>query len=518
MARPRKLTKRALHGLDDAGKATRFLETLRIPEGPKAGEQLRLAPFQKQFVEGALSPQIDIAVLSVGRGNAKSALSAGLGLGALLGIWDEQPRRDVIIAARTRDQAKVAFNFAEALARSLPDEIQAQLKFRRSPRLEIEFESEGGPHIMRAIAADGKSALGSGPTFIVMDERGHWALDKGDALEAALLTGAGKRAARTLIISTSASDDAHPFSRWIDAPPPRTFVLEFRPDPGLPADDVESLLQANPGAAHGIGASVQWLKQAADVAIKRGGSALSNFRLYHRNERVSGETRDVLLTLDQWLAVETDQLPPRQGAVIVGIDLGGSASMSAAALYWPESHRLEVYGTFPSEPSLIDRGHVDGVSDRYVHMFERGELTTLGAKTVPVAAWLSEVFRRIEGESVSALVADRYKQAELSEAIQRACITAPIVWRGFGFRDGGEDVTRFQRAVFDDRVRTSESLLMRSAMADAVCLRDPANNLKLAKARSLGRIDAAAASVLAVAEGARQTARPALKPARMIWA
>ncbi|WP_395077104.1 terminase TerL endonuclease subunit [Hyphococcus sp.] len=518
MARPRKLTKRALHGLDDAGKAVRFLETLRIPEGRKAGEQLRLAPFQKQFIEGALAPQIDIGVLSVGRGNAKSALAAGVGLGALTGIWDSQPRRDVIICARTRDQAKVAWNFAEGLSRSLPDEIQARLKFRRSPRLEIEFEDDNGPHILRAIAADGKSALGSGPTLVIMDERGHWARDKGDSLEAALLTGLGKRQGRALIISTSAADDSHPFSQWIDQPPPRTYVQEHRPEPGLPADDLASLLQANPGARHGVGAPIEWLQQQAEIAIRRGGSALANFRLYHRNERVSGETRDVLLTLDQWLAAECEALPPREGSVIVGIDLGGSASMSAAALYWPDSDRLEVYGTFPSDPSLLDRGHSDGVGERYLQMFERGELTTLGAKTVPVAAWLGEVWRRIEGESVAAIVADRYKQAELSEAIQRAAITAPVIWRGMGFKDGSEDIERFRRHVFDGKVKASQSLLMRSAMADAVCLRDPANNMKLAKARSLGRIDAASASVLAVAEGARQSARPAQKPARLIWA
>ncbi|MCB9956982.1 MAG: terminase, partial [Caulobacterales bacterium] len=263
MARPRKLTKRALHGLDDAAKAVRFLETLRIPEGPKAGEQLRLAPFQKTFVEGALAPQIDTAVLSVGRGNAKSAISAGIGLGALIGIWDQQPRRDIPLAARTRDQARVAWNFAEAFSRSLPDEIQARLIFRRSPRLEIEFEDDDGPHVLRAIAADGKSALGSGPTLAILDERGHWERDRGDSLEAALLTGLGKRAGRALIISTSAPDDSHPFSRWIDQPPPRTYVQEHRPEPGLPADDLESLLIANPGARHGVGASIEWLEQQA---------------------------------------------------------------------------------------------------------------------------------------------------------------------------------------------------------------------------------------------------------------
>ena len=517
MPRPRKLTSRALAGLDGAGRCARFLETLRIPEGPMAGQQLRLAPFQKTFVEGAMAPENNVAVLSVGRGNAKTALTAGISLGALLGIIDGQPRRDIIIAARTRDQGRVAYQFVEGFARSLPDDMQKQLKFRRSPRLEIEFNDDNGPHVLRAIAADGKSALGSGPTLVLMDERGHWQLDKGDALEQALLTGLGKRNGKALIISTSASDDSHPFSQWIDRPPAGCFVQEHRPAPGLPADDAESLMIANPGAEFGVGASREWLLTQAERAIQRGGNALSSFRLYHRNERISGEQRDVLLTLDQWLAAETSTLPPREGAVVVGVDLGGSASMSAVAFYWPESGRLEVYGWFPSDPSLSDRGLNDGVGDRYVKMAERGELETLGQKTVPVAPWLSAVMRRIEDVPISAIVGDRFKQAEFTEALQAAGISAPVIWRGMGFRDGSEDIERFRRHVFDGRVMTAESLLMRSAIAECVCLRDPANNLKLAKARSLGRIDPAAAAVLAVAEGARQSARPAMREPRMIW-
>lgn len=518
MARARRVPKRSSEATTLAESAVSFLEALRVPEGPMAGKRLKLAPFQRSFVHGALDPAHHVAILSVGRGNAKTAVSAGLALGSLLGEWDRQPRRDVILAARTRDQARTAWNFAAAFCASLPDDTQRQLKFRRSPRLEIEFEGDGGGHVLRAIAADGKSALGSGPTLCILDERGHWASDKGDELENALLTGLGKRGGKALMISTSASDDAHAFSRWIDQPPAGVYVQEHRPGPGLPADDRESLAVANPGAAYGVGAPIEWLEATARRAIARGGSALSSFRLYHRNERVSGETRDVLLTLDQWLLVETETLPGRSGAVIVGLDLGGSASMSAAALYWPETGRLEVYGTFPAQPPLADRGAADGVGDRYLRMQERGELTLIGAKTVPPTDWLKEIWGRIAGEPVMAIVADRYKQAELGEAIQRAGIAAPMIWRGMGFRDGSEDIERFRRAVFDGQVRTTESLLMRSAMSEAVCLRDPANNMKLAKARSLGRIDAAAAAVLAVAEGARIKARPIARPARLIWA
>ncbi|MFP3345423.1 hypothetical protein R0J87_23355, partial [Halomonas sp. SIMBA_159] len=82
---------------------------------------------------------------------------------------------------------------------------------------------------------------------------------------------------------------------------------------------------------------------------------------------------------------------------VMGIDLGGSASMTAAAFYWPETGRLECLGTFPSMPSLLDRGQADGVAGRYVAMHERGELTVLGDKTVPVAPWLAEVIRNVEG-------------------------------------------------------------------------------------------------------------------------
>jgi len=503
-------------GATAADLAGHFLESLRVPEGPNAGSPVRLAAFQRGFLSGALAPDVAAAVLSIGRGNGKSALSAGVALGGLLGIWDRQPRREIIIAARTRDQGRIAWDFAAGFAASLPMEIGRRLIYRRAPRLEIEYEGDGGGHVLRVIAADGKSALGGAPTLAVLDERGHWALDRGDELEHALLSGLGKRGGRALLISTSAPDDSHPFSRWLDEPPPGTFAQEHRPPPGLPADDRESLLIANPGAEHGIGGSIEWLEAQARRAIARGGSALTTFRLYNRNERVSGETRDLLIHLDEWLACETDALPPREGPCVIGIDLGGSASMSAAAFYWPDTARLEARGWFPSAPSLLDRGQSDGVAGRYLEMQARAELATLGDKTVPVAPWLAEVMRAVAGQPIAVIVADRFKQSELAEAMQRVGVAAPVLWRGMGFRDGGEDCERFRRAAFDGQVRSAPSLLLRSAFADTVCLRDPANNLKLAKARSTGRIDAAAATVLAVAEGARLAARPRSR-SRIAW-
>lgn len=255
-----------------------------------AGQPLKLAEFQRRFVRGALTGGVMVGVLSIGRGNAKTALSAGLALGHLVGAWDDQPKREILFAARNRDQAKTAFQFLVGFIDGLPDEEREKFIIRRGSKLEVEYEDNGGG-LARCIAADGKSILGGAPTLAILDERAAWEREKGDNLENAILSGLGKRDGRALIISTSAPDDANTFSRWLDEPPPGTYVQEHRPAFGLPADDLDSLMEANPGAAEGIGATADWLVAQARRAIARGGSALSSFRNLNRNERVSTEDR-----------------------------------------------------------------------------------------------------------------------------------------------------------------------------------------------------------------------------------
>ena len=314
-----------------ATAAISFLQKLRIPEGPSAGKSLRLAPFQKQFIRGSLADEVSIAALSVGRGNAKTALSAGLGLAALLGKIDRQPRREIIIGAKTRDQGAICWRFVEGLSQSLSVTVRKRLTFTRSPRLEVRYEGDGGGHVLRVLASDAKNALGLAPVLAILDERGHWDRDSGDALEAAIFSALGKRAGRALVISTSAPDDSHSFSKLLDEPQARVYVQEHRAPDGCAPDDLEALRIANPGAEFGIGSSLEWLQAEARRAIARGGSTLTAFRLYNLNQRVSGETRDVLLTTDEWLKCEVADLPPRAGPVVIGIDLGGSASMTAGS-------------------------------------------------------------------------------------------------------------------------------------------------------------------------------------------
>lgn len=495
-----------------AGQVIDAVQGLTVPQGPLAGEPVTLAGFQRQFIEGAFADGVNIGCLSVGRGAGKTALSGALAVTHLLGQWDAQAQREIVISARTLDQARTCFRFCASFVGDREDVI-----IRRGNVLEIEYDDGNGPHLLKAIASSGKTALGGSATLAILDERAAWPDGRGDELESALLTSLGKRDGKALLISTSAPDDGNAFSRWLDTPPSGCYVQEHRAAPDLAADDWPSLLQANPGVPENIGPSKDWLLRAAAQAIARGGNALASFRNLHRNERINTEARALLIELDQWQACEVDDQPPREGPVCVGLDLGASASMTAAAFFWPHTGRLEVLGWFPDDPSLAIRGVNDGVGRRYQEMADRGELRTMTGRTVPVAGWIAQVLGHVAGESIATILADRFKQGEVQDGLAAAGYRGPVTWRGFGWRDGAEDITRFQRAVYDRQIAAPKSLLLRAALSDAVCLSDPAGNLKLAKGRSLGRIDPAAAAVLAVAEGQRMATRP-VRQARLAWA
>ena len=200
------------------------------------------------------------------------------------------------------------------------------------------------------------------------------------------------------------------------------------------------------------------------------------------------------------------------GPCVWGVDLGTSAAQSAVAAFWPESGRLESLAAFPSEPTLTERGLRDGVGNLYAECARRGELLALGQRSVDVTALLRAALERLGRPS--RVVADRWRQAELLDALDAAGVPlAALDLRGQGFKDGAEDVRAFRRACADGRVTPVPSLLLRSAMAEARTISDPAGNSKLSKGSQGGRRlrardDSAAAAILAVAAGVRQPAKP----------
>ena len=192
----------------------------------------------------------------------------------------------------------------------------------------------------------------------------------------------------------------------------------------------------------------------------------------------------VLLDAGLWTSIEGEST--RAGPCVWGVDLGTSAAQSAVASYWPATGRLESVAAFPAEPSLADRGLRDGVGRLYSECARRGELMILGQRSADILALLQAARERFGRPA--RIVADRWREAELRDALDRAGIPlASFEVRGMGFKDGAEDVRGFRKGCADGRVVPVPSLLLRSAMAEARTVSDPAGNAKLCKGSQGGR-------------------------------
>ena len=368
-------------------------------------------------------------------------------------------------------------------------------------RAQLEHRPSGAR--VRCVGSNPSGMHGLRPFLVLADEPAQWDQAKADRALQALRTGLGKvPGSRLIALGTRPADDGHWFARML-----RTagYRQVHAAGPGDPPFQVRTIRRANPSLDHLPSLKARIRQEITDAKIDP--DSLASFKALRLNQGVSDVARSVLVDADAWARAEGIEWRGRSGGYVLGLDLGTSAAMSAAAAYW-RGGSLDAVACFPEVPSLRERGLSDGVGNRYRHMFERGELLLGGRRVADIGALLDEVLSR--WGRPEAIVVDRWREAELRQHLEALRFPmAAVVTRGQGYKDGGQDVRDFRSAILGGYVRPRESLLLRSAMAEARTVSDPAGNAKLAKGsqggrRTRARDDAAAAAILAVSAGYRQ--------------
>ena len=491
-----------------------FIETLVIGQGDRAGEAFELLDWERQFLAGAFAPGIDSSALTLGRGNGKSSIVAAIAAAAVVGPLAVH-RGECIAVASSFSQARIIFEHARSYLRPWIDADPLRYRVLDSQSAaRIEDRQTGA--VLRCIGSDSKRAHGLAPALILCDEPAQWPVNYSAAMFAALETAKGKLSgARLIALGTRPKSGLSWFAKLLEGGPGVYAQAHVAPA-NASLDDPAAWEQANPSLS-AFPALYAALRIEASRAVADPALAAS-FKALRLNQGVADTEAATLIDADSWKRCETDALPPRRGTMVLGVDLGGASAMTGAAAYWPHTGRLEAAAWFPDTPSLSERGLRDGVGGLYGDLHQRGELLTTRGRTVPVAdvlSWCMEHWGR-----PSLLVGDRYKSAELLQAADDASLLGGVVFRGMGYRDGGQDVSLFRRAVLDGRVKTPPSVLVFTALEEAVVVLDGAGNSKLAKGHEGGRRirhrdDVVAAAILAVAEGTRRGDR---KPRKLRWA
>ena len=356
------------------------------------------------------------------------------------------------------------------------------------------------------LAADRATGHAVGADIALIDEAGLLDESKRD-LWNAILSSVSGRDGRLVCISIRGDG---PMFRELGerAVDPSVVWHEYAAPTDCELDDRAAWTAANPGLASGI-KSASYMQDMARRALASPADSRS-FRSHDLNAPVD-PGREMIVSLTDWRACLSDDPPPRDGEVVIGFDLGGSASMTALVALWPRSGRLECWGAFPAVPDALARGAADGVGGLYSQMVERGEVATYPGRVTPVSAFLRDCADRLAGERVIAAGADRFRKAEAIEALESAGLRWPMQWRGQGasaVADGSHDVRSWQKRVLSRRLAAAPSLLMASAISESAIDFDALGNPRLDKGRARGRIDALSAAVIAAGLAEIHESRP----------
>ena len=480
------------------------IEGLTISQGEGIGEPFKLLPWERRFIRGAFASDIDQACLSMARGGGKSSFVAAIAKCALDGPLSV-PRGECIVVASSFSQSRIIFEHVLAFIGDVDPSVWRVQNTTNQASIE---HRETGARV-RCIGSDPARAMGLAPALVIEDEPASWPASTAMDMHVALTSALGKVPnSRLISIGTLPSGADHFFVAMSKEPGTYAQIHQARPDD--PIYHKTTWRRANPSLEHMPNLMRAYEKDAARAKISP--QHLQSFRALRLNQGVEQTQRQLLIDPATWTKhAEIDGVPERRGDCVWSLDLGSGNAMSACAAYWPESGALECFAAFPLEPDLSERGKRDGVTNEYLRMFRRGELITVGQHVTDIRALLHEALARF-GQPVR-IVCDRWRQGELREALSGSLLRrCELEFRGQGFRDQSEDVRVFRRAVVEGRVKSTKSLLLRSAFRECVTVADPAANEKIAKQSHGGRRkrskdDSAVATIMVVSSGIREAPR-----------
>ncbi|WP_372570755.1 terminase large subunit [Ruegeria jejuensis] len=472
-----------------------WIETYcRVPEGKLVGQPIVLREWQRNILRGIYDGNTRRAIISFGRKNAKTALTAMLNLLHLVGP-EAVANSQLFSAAQSRDQAAILFNLAAKMVRM--NGTLSEYVIVRDTAKELACQELGSKY--KALSAEAATAYGLSPVFAAHDELGQVRGPRSDLYEALETASAAQEIPLSIVISTQAPNDDDLLSILIEDakanPDGRTKLFLFTADPDADPFEEATIRQANP--AFGDFQNADEVLEMAEAA-RRMPSREAEYRNLILNQRV--ETNAPYIARGIW---EKNGNPPADfdGPVYAGLDLSATADLTAFVLVGQTGDQVSVESTFwlPSE-GLAEKARADRVP--YDVWRDQGWLQTCPGKTVDyeyVAAFLKDQLSRYD---IRKIAFDRWNMRNFRPWLEKAGFTEDELERfvefGQGFQSMSPALRDLDQMLLNERMRHGKHPVLSMCAANAVVKMDPAGNRKLVKLTQNRRIDGMIALAMAV--------------------
>ncbi len=464
-----------------------------------------LRPFQRQFIRAVENPTYDTVAMSGPRSLGKTWIAAHVLTRCLTpGDVLHQPGREYILGAASLEQARLTYSF-----------IREALEPTGEYRWIDSTTRLGATHIptntkLRAISSNAKTSFGLvGVPLVVIDEPGSLEIIGGQMLSDSLFTAQGKVGSKLklVLIGTLAPMATSAGHWWYDLIHAGTtgsvHVQHFKGDLET-WDRWPTIRKANPLTAIDAGFRAKLLEERD--AARLDSRLKARFASYRLNIPSADEST-VLLTVSDWERVTAREVPDREGAPVVGVDLGGGRAWSAACALWPNG-RTEAIAVAPGIPDISEQERRDRVpSGTYARLVDAGQLLIADGLRVQPPAMVWDAVRATWGKP-SLLMADRFRLADLEDAIGNGCPTEARVTR---WSEAAADIRAVRKMALDGPLAVDHDsrLLLATSLSRAFVKNDNAGNFRLEKhgSNDQARDDVAAALTLAAGALEREASR-----------
>ena len=464
---------------------------------------MKLRRFQTDFLANAMRPEIDMACLSLPRGNGKSWLAAHLAA-RVLDPEDELFRAgtESVVIAPSLAQGRIVYRFVRDMLGDDPD-----YRFADSFTL-VQIVHKPTKTVLQVRSSNAKGALGLVNTpWVICDEPGAFNVNEGEAMFDAISTATGKPGSplKALFIGTLAPAQGGWWHELVGGGSKGSTYVKLLQGDRDKWDRWSEIRKANPLTAISPEFRRKLIEER-DQAI--GDSRLKARFMSYRLNIPSADESAILLTVDDWKLAEARPVGLPAGRPIVGIDLGSGRARSAACAVW-ESGRIEALALSPGIPDLDEQEKRDLVQRGVYHkLVANGTLRLAEGLRVPSPTQLFEWVCDTWGVPVN-IICDRHRLGELQDAIAGACPVEGRVTRWF---DAATDIRALRKGVRDGPfsiVEGSRALLIAS-LSVAYIKSDDQGNTRLAKdgGHNRARDDVAAALLLACGAWERASAKP----------
>lgn len=471
-----------------------------VPEGSLVGQPVRLRDWQRDIIKGIYDTPTRRAIISFGRKNGKTAISAFLLLLHLCGP-EARPNSQLYSAAQSRDQAAILFALAAKIVRMSPD-LNAVVVVRDTAKQL--FCPELGS-LYRALSAEASTAYGLSPVFTVHDELGQVRGPRSELYEALETASGAQDAPLSIVISTQAPTDADLLSVLIDdakdGKDPRTKLWLYTASEDLDPFSEEAIKAANP--AYGDFQNAEEVRDQAEAA-RRMPSREAAYRNLICNQRVT--VHNPFVSRSVWDANGGDvaEDPFKFGPCYIGLDLSARNDLTALVMVAKDSE-----GAWHVRPEFFapmigceDRAQRDRVP--YDVWAKEGSLTLTPGASVEYAYVAQRLVELCEQYPVQMVAYDRWRMDVLKAELMRLGVELPLEPFGQGYASMAPALEALETELVNVRMRHGKHPVLRNHAANAIAISDPAGNRKLDKSKTTGRIDGLVALAMAMGVAAKQ--------------